>query len=805
MGNPANGDKKNIVKLAYLYFQEGRWDNAIEEYLKLLELDPEDINIHNMLGDVYVKKNSSDKAYEEYSKVVGDLINHGQFEKVAPINKKIARLDRSQLTPEAQQKQSLIQLRMKADEALEENKIEEAIKAFSEILKLDSEDLIVGAQLAELEEKIGHIPDAVQQYMRLGESFLKSHLFKKALEMFKKVVAVDPQNMAAHLSLAQIYMKQGSESDAKKEYLNIAEQALAKDDFDGAFEYANKAVELKSIEAHYIVGIVLFKREKWNEAKAEFEILLRFKLNHVGAQVYLAKVYDGMGQQDKAIETFQKAMKIDKDSVVALEGWAEYCVKKKNQPEAIKTLTILAEKALMTSDFAKAAEIARIMISVEPDSIQAKLKLAGALQGSGDTNGAADVYYNLALICENQNKNEEASDYIKKTLELNPGHAKALAISRDGTKKEVAHPAPPIEKTSENIPVKVEVPEQPKAQVVQVSPQEALKAQIGIADHYVKQGLLDEAIDIYQQLLEGDPDNPELKQKLNGVYSAYAKTGTDLTGVFAGPSKAEEEAAAAEEAKKVALEAVKKAEEAAKKNLKELEAKAREEADKQVKAELEKRVREEAEKKAREEEADKQVKAELERRAREEAEKRAGEEEAAKRVKAELEKSAREEAEKQATEAEVNKRVNAELERRAREEADKKADEEIKRLAAEKEKKAQEHSVIARSEKLPTIGGMDDMVAVAEADLLHNQGKNEEAIKLYRKILENNPKNEEVLKKLMVVEDILRSKASETAVPKPPHVLKVVESPTTPPPPASTISTEKDTNIKKKSNKIGYV
>src|ERR1700677_932543 len=219
MGIPASGDKKNIVKLAYLYFQEGRWDNAIEEYQKLLELDPEDINIHNMLGDVYVKKNASDKAYEEYSKVVADLINHGQFEKVAPINRKIARLDKNQLSPEAQQKQSLIQLRMKADEALEENRIEDAIKAFSEILKLDSEDLIVGAQLAELEEKIGHIPDAVQQYMRLGESFLKSHLFKKALEMFKKVVAVDPQNMAAHLSLAQIYMKQGSESDAKKEYL----------------------------------------------------------------------------------------------------------------------------------------------------------------------------------------------------------------------------------------------------------------------------------------------------------------------------------------------------------------------------------------------------------------------------------------------------------------------------------------------------------------------------------------------------------------------------------------------------------
>ena len=121
MGIPANGDKKNIVKLAYLYFQEGRWDNAVEEYKKLLELDPEDINIHNMLGDVYVKKNSAMEAYEEYSKVAADLINRGQVDKATLINKKIARLDTGQLAPEAQQRQNLILLHVKAEEALLEN------------------------------------------------------------------------------------------------------------------------------------------------------------------------------------------------------------------------------------------------------------------------------------------------------------------------------------------------------------------------------------------------------------------------------------------------------------------------------------------------------------------------------------------------------------------------------------------------------------------------------------------------------------------------------------------------------------
>ncbi len=81
MSAPAGGDKKNIVKMAYIYFQEGRWDKAIEEYKKLIALDPEDINTHNMLGDVYVKKGSTREAFEEYIKVSMDFSSRGQSDK----------------------------------------------------------------------------------------------------------------------------------------------------------------------------------------------------------------------------------------------------------------------------------------------------------------------------------------------------------------------------------------------------------------------------------------------------------------------------------------------------------------------------------------------------------------------------------------------------------------------------------------------------------------------------------------------------------------------------------------------------
>jgi tetratricopeptide (TPR) repeat protein len=59
-------DKKTIIKMAYIYSQEGRWDKAILEYKKLLALDPADNNVHTMLGDAQAKKGAAQEAFTEY-------------------------------------------------------------------------------------------------------------------------------------------------------------------------------------------------------------------------------------------------------------------------------------------------------------------------------------------------------------------------------------------------------------------------------------------------------------------------------------------------------------------------------------------------------------------------------------------------------------------------------------------------------------------------------------------------------------------------------------------------------------------
>jgi len=797
---PSPGDKKNIVKMAYIYFQEGRWDKAIEEYKKLLQLDPGDVNTHNMLGDVYVKKGSHREAFEAYSKVSTEFSSHGQTDKAVIVNKKIAALDTGALPAEAQKKQHLLRQALKAETAMEQGNVDEAIEALNEVSKLDSENLGAYAKLGELLEKKGKIPEAIQQYQVLGAVFLKNRLFKKAQEIFQRVTLLDPNNQEAHNALAQIFVKQGSESDAKKEFLAAAELAVAAGDLEKAEGYAAKAVEFKSIEAHYILGMVLFKRQKMSEAKNEFESLLRFKVNHVGALTHLGRVLLELGQADKAAEQIQKALKIEKDNPTALEGMVELCLKKGNKAEAATHLTALIDRLAVKDELVRACEFAANLVSLDENNPASNAKLADLLSRSGNKVEAADAFFKTALAYEKAGKKDQEKEALKKALDLNPGHPGAQKkVMGEVTASSVPPPAPakpaasPAAAASAPVtaasigkipaagvldldddlkasaaspkPAAAPVPERPKPAPAPVAEapggDEDLASQMSIADGYLSQGLVQEAIEIYQQLAEVHPDNDQVKKKLNQAYTAYVKTGDEVLGALEREKKAKEE----EEGR------IKQ----------EMERKAQEES-KRLQAEMEVKVRAEAEAKAR---------VEAEAKARVEAEKKVHEE-AERRVREENDRKVREESEKKVQE-DAYRRAKEEAEVRVREELHKKAEEDARRKTADEIKTSR---VPPPSKGDSLEEGRDEFMTIAVADIYVRQGLKEEALKIYRRIVQADPGNLEAKKKLSDLEATMKPSTPPASAPTP------AAPPAKTPPPHDG---DKDSGGKKRPNRVGYV
>ncbi|MGH7739509.1 MAG: tetratricopeptide repeat protein [bacterium] len=806
MSTPVSGDKKNIVKMAYIYFQEGRWDKAIEEYKKLVAMDPEDLNTHNMLGDVYVKKGSAVEAFDAYIKVSSDFSARGQMDKALVVNKKIAALDSSGFSEAAKNKQWLIKQTLKADSAIEQENLTEAIEALSEVVKADPENLSAYSKLAELFEKQGKVNEAIQQYLAIGSAFLKNRLFKKAQEMFQKIVQLEPGNLDTRINLAQIFIKQGSESDAKKEFLSIAELAYAQNDLDKALLYANKAIEFKSIEAHYILGLIFFKKQQYSEAKSEFESLLRFKINHAGALIHLGLVLSEQGQLEKAVESIQKALKVEKDHLGALEALAEISLKKGSKAEAVKAFGDLIGRYEAKGLLPKAVEVAQKIVSLDANDFLAVGRLGELLKEEGQKDKAVEAFRKAAGLATTQGKSDQASVWMARAQELNPTVAPAAAPAPPP----VEAPAPPPVKASEKVmdledeapappPAPAAAPAPPVPVVVEKppvpeDPQVELNAQLAIADNYLKQNLVEEAIEIFQQLLEAHPDHQEIRVKLNQAYTAYVKTGDDVIGALEAEKKAKED-----EERRIREEMERKSREEAAKLQAELEQKARAEAERQAQAALDQKAREEAEGKAREE-IERKIRDEVAQKAKKESDEKLREE-LDQKVRVEMERKIREETEKKIR-AEIEQKMKAEAEQKLEQE---KAQKQKLAPPAPKEKTAAPLSKLdAHSKTDSTLEeSRDEFMTIAVAEIYTRQGLYAEAIKIYQRIIHAEPDNFEAKKKLSDVESLSKNKAGKSSAAAPTPGAPV------PPPPASEAhkkpSEEENSGGKKKSNRVGYV
>jgi len=58
--------KKTHSYLGYFYGEKKDWDHAIQEYLQVLEIEPQDKDAHFNLGYLYLQKKQWKKAIREY-------------------------------------------------------------------------------------------------------------------------------------------------------------------------------------------------------------------------------------------------------------------------------------------------------------------------------------------------------------------------------------------------------------------------------------------------------------------------------------------------------------------------------------------------------------------------------------------------------------------------------------------------------------------------------------------------------------------------------------------------------------------
>src|SRR5271163_1700251 len=201
-------NKQKVLSAAEKYVQQGKMQNAIAEYEKVLKADPKDLTVTNTIGDLYSRLGEADKATECF-KTVGDAYAAQGFTvKAIAMYKKISKLKPS---------------------------LECVLK------------------LAELYTQQGLFNDARAQYLQVAEEFLKANEFENAVRIFQKILEMDPENVSMRVRLAEVYVRLGKKTEAWQIFSAAAESQRAKGALPAAEEILQRMLTLDPGNAYALL------------------------------------------------------------------------------------------------------------------------------------------------------------------------------------------------------------------------------------------------------------------------------------------------------------------------------------------------------------------------------------------------------------------------------------------------------------------------------------------------------------------------------------------------------------------------
>ena len=219
-------NKQKVLASAEKAVQQGKLQNAISEYEKIVKEDPKDLTVLNTIGDLHARVGQNDKATYYFRKVGDIYAGEGFTVKAIAVYKKIAKLapDNAECLSKLAElytqqglyndaRQQYVQI---ADQCMKSGNLDQAARIFQKILELDPENTAMQSRLADLFIKLGRRDDARNIFLTAAQSLQQRGALDAADEALKKVISLDPGNIDALMLRGKIASESGDSTSAVK-------------------------------------------------------------------------------------------------------------------------------------------------------------------------------------------------------------------------------------------------------------------------------------------------------------------------------------------------------------------------------------------------------------------------------------------------------------------------------------------------------------------------------------------------------------------------------------------------------------
>jgi tetratricopeptide (TPR) repeat protein len=222
-------DREETLKKAENLLRQGRLDQAIAEYERVVEDQPRDWTTANALGDLYLRANQTDRAVGLYQKIAAHLFKEGFNPKAAALYRKILKLapgDEKVLLnlAEISTRQGLLADAKTHLSAIARGRRDRGDKTGADDIvirlgSLDPSDVAARLMAARTIEARGDKAAAAAEYRATYEYLLEKGREAEAAAALQEFVRLDPSDPLARATLAQAAVARG-EFEQARQYLD---------------------------------------------------------------------------------------------------------------------------------------------------------------------------------------------------------------------------------------------------------------------------------------------------------------------------------------------------------------------------------------------------------------------------------------------------------------------------------------------------------------------------------------------------------------------------------------------------------
>ena len=275
-------DREKVLAAAQKYVEKKKYDKAVAEYQKVIQEDPNDARTLLKVGDLQSKMETYADAVATYERVGKHYAQQGFALKAIAVYKQIREI------------------------------------IAKHVPQLEERYGHVAPKLAELYQQLGLTSDALAALDEVATRFQRQNRDGEAIEVFRKIVQLDPTNPLPHLRLAEALSRVKDTDGAVAEFALAAGQLAKLGRRDDAIKVFERLLHHKAEGVHARAAAELYlARNQPNDgmlALAKLQICFQANPRDLDTLGLLARAFNHIGQAAKGIEVQKEMARIARDS-----------------------------------------------------------------------------------------------------------------------------------------------------------------------------------------------------------------------------------------------------------------------------------------------------------------------------------------------------------------------------------------------------------------------------------------------------------------------------------------------------------